>query len=194
MKDIIFCILAGGKSKRFEADKRFSYLGNKTLIEHTISTLKSFKSNIIISTRTGEKLKIKDTESIEDKEAFNGPLCGVYEVLKRFPLKNFVFLAADMPFITRKMIEKLIACINSGYFSCFFSSNDKIYPLPFAISHESIVFFKEKGCKNKKIKELLFFKNPCTINWSNPENLFNINTQEDLENAKLLAKKVHLDF
>ena len=47
--NILGVILAGGKSKRFGEDKTKAKLGNKTLLEHTISKLeKNFKEILVI--------------------------------------------------------------------------------------------------------------------------------------------------
>ena len=195
MKDTVFCILAGGKSERFNTDKRFVKLKDKPLIDYILNTIKMFqKAKIVISTKKGEKLSIDDTISIEDKNPFEGPVCGIYRILNDIPSEKFIFFAADMPFISKEMIEKLIDCINSNCFSCLFSSNDKLYPLPFAIKKEAIDFFKTNECKNRRIKELLFFRKPCIINWHKEENLFNINRQKDLSKAKELMDKLYLDF
>ena len=48
--NIIAAILAGGKSRRFGVDKSTTKLGDKTLIEHTVSKIeKKFSEILIIS-------------------------------------------------------------------------------------------------------------------------------------------------
>ena len=50
--NILGVILAGGKSKRFGQDKTLAKLGNKTLLEHTISKIeKNFKEVLVIENK-----------------------------------------------------------------------------------------------------------------------------------------------
>ena len=50
--NILGVILAGGKSKRFGEDKTIAKLGNKTLLDHTISKIeKNFKEIQLLRTK-----------------------------------------------------------------------------------------------------------------------------------------------
>ena len=49
-KTILPVVLAGGKSNRFGKDKSNAKLGDKTLLEHTISKLEKEFSEILIVT------------------------------------------------------------------------------------------------------------------------------------------------
>ena len=61
-------ILAGGKSSRFGSDKSRTKLGNKTLIEHTISKIeKDFLEILIISTKKEYRKSKKNIFVIESK-------------------------------------------------------------------------------------------------------------------------------
>ena len=57
--NIIGVILAGGKSRRFGVDKCNTKLGNKTLIEHTISKIEKKFSEVLIINNNQEIQKIK---------------------------------------------------------------------------------------------------------------------------------------
>jgi len=46
--NILGVVLAGGKSKRFGSDKTSVKLGDKTLIEHTISKIENYFQEILI--------------------------------------------------------------------------------------------------------------------------------------------------
>ena len=50
--NILATILAGGKSRRFGTDKSLAKLGNKSLIDHTISKIeKNFSEILIVSNK-----------------------------------------------------------------------------------------------------------------------------------------------
>ena len=60
--NILGVILAGGKSKRFGEDKTIAKLGNKTLLDHTISKIeKNFKEILVIENK--EKV-IRDKKNV----------------------------------------------------------------------------------------------------------------------------------
>ena len=77
--NILGVILGGGKSKRFGEDKAKAKLGNKTLLEHTISKLeKNFKEILVIENKKNfiqDKKNIFSTKDII--EGYLGPLVGV---------------------------------------------------------------------------------------------------------------------
>ena len=82
--NILAVILAGGKSKRFGNEKIYAKLGNKTLIDHTITKLKKNYSEIlVISNNENINLKQKDVYLTQDLiEGHLGPLVGVVSAME----------------------------------------------------------------------------------------------------------------
>jgi len=81
--NILGVILAGGKSQRFGSDKASIKLGNKPLIEHTISKIENnFQEILIISNNEKNVIKKKNIFLTKDIiDGFLGPLVGVLSAM-----------------------------------------------------------------------------------------------------------------
>jgi molybdopterin-guanine dinucleotide biosynthesis protein A len=184
--DVTFCLLAGGKSSRFGSDKRLARLKGKTIVDHIIEKLSKFDGDIVISTYKSDShgwhFKI-----IEDENYFCGPVCGIEKVVKSVDSKNVIFLAADMPFVSCKMIEGLLLCINSSDV-CFFKCGGVFYPLPFVIRRDAAFdYFKTNNCRDRSIKEFIsYYASSGVIEWKRCDEFFNINKREDLLKAEYI--------
>jgi len=177
--DILFCILAGGKSSRFKRDKRLAKLFGKPLIEIVYEELSKFSDNIVVSAKQGDNIDLLDAKLIEDSQSFAGPVCGMLDVMREIEASRYLFFAADMPFITDNMVGRLIetsACGKIALFKC----HDKLMPLPIAIPRS--VKNGKFDCKNKRILFLIENFEHVIIELESSEcgHFFNINTQEDL--------------
>ncbi len=179
--ETVLCILAGGKSSRFKEDKRWTKINGKPLIQIVLEKLRRFSNNIVISSRSSEKMPIENVKIIMDSESFGGPLCGIFEVMKQIEGDRFIFFAADMPFITEGMVKMLIC--NRKKKIAMFQCKGKIYPLPLAI--DKCVLDLQSSCANKSIMSILDNADLEIIDCSSKNciEFFNINTQYDLLKA-----------
>ena len=82
--NILGVILAGGKSSRFGSNKADAHLGDKTLLEHTISKVeKNFLEVLIVS--NNESIKINNKKIFLVKDFIKGqlgPLIGILSAMK----------------------------------------------------------------------------------------------------------------
>ena len=87
--NILGVILAGGKSKRFGQEKSQVKLGDKTLLEHSLSKLRSKFDKILIVTNNNT---IKNYTTINDCiDGQLGPLVGVLSAMKWIKKNNFSY-------------------------------------------------------------------------------------------------------
>ena len=112
--NIIAAILAGGKSRRFGVDKSTTKLGNKTLIEHTISKIeKKFSEILIISNNQEIKVDKKNVFVLKDCiQGQLGPLVGVLSAMKWVETNNKKYdwvatFPCDTPFFDTKIIDEV---------------------------------------------------------------------------------------
>ncbi len=179
--ETVLCVLAGGKSSRFKEDKRWAKVDDKPLIQIVIEKLKQFSDNIVVSTRNSETVPIKNVKIVEDSKVFGGPLCGIFEVVKKIKGDRFIFFAADMPFITKKMVRALVD--DKGKKITVFQCKGRVYSLPIAID-KSVLNLKS-NCANRSLISILNNVDYKVINMYSKEcvEFFNINTQDDLLKA-----------
>ena len=200
--NILGAILAGGQSKRMGKDKLFLEINNKKLIEHTIDKVKKFLKKIIIVTNQDNEFFSKNNLiTVKDCiEGQLGPLVGILTAMKwaKENLSKCSWIATfpcDTPFFPESIIksfieesekkESLILCASShGRKHNIFGlwSLDLYDKLKDDLINKKVRKVQDWTEKNK-IKNLEF-------KFKDYDPFFNINTEEDLEFAKKLSKKI----
>ena len=200
--NILATILAGGQSKRMGKDKLFLEFNNKKLIEHTIDKVKKYlKKVIIITNQDNEFFSKNNLITVKDCiEGQLGPLVGILTAMKwaKENLNKCSWIATfpcDTPFFPEKIIksfieesekkESLILCASShGRKHNIFGlwSLDLYDKLKDDLINKKVRKVQDWTEKNK-IKNLEF-------TFKDYDPFFNINTEEDLEFAKKLSKKI----
>jgi len=200
--NILGAILAGGQSKRMGKDKLFLELDNKKLIEHTIDKVKKYlKKVIIITNQDNEFFSKNNLTTVKDTiEGQLGPLVGILTAMKwaKENLSKCSWIATfpcDTPFFPESIIksfieesekkESLILCASShGRKHNIFGlwSLDLYEKLKDDLINKKVRKVQDWTEKNK-IKNLEF-------KFKDYDPFFNINTEEDLEFAKKLSKKI----
>ena len=200
--NILGAILAGGQSKRMGKDKLFLELNNKKLIEHTLDKVKKYLKKIIIITNQDNEFFFKNNlTTVKDCiEGQLGPLVGILTAMKwaKENLSKCLWIATfpcDTPFFPESIIknfieesekkESLILCASShGRKHNIFGlwSLDLYDKLKDDLINKKVRKVQDWTEKNK-IKNLEF-------KFKDYDPFFNINTEEDLEFAKKLSKKI----
>jgi len=200
--NILGAILAGGQSKRMGKDKLFLEFDNKKLIEHTIDKVKKYlKKVIIITNQDNEFFSKNNLTTVKDcVEGQLGPLVGILTAMKwaKENLSQCSWIATfpcDTPFFPESIIESfikesekkesLILCASShGRKHNIFGlwSLDLYEKLKDDLINKKVRKVQDWTEKNK-IKNLEF-------KFKDYDPFFNINTEEDLEFAKELSKKI----
>lgn len=200
--NLLGAILAGGQSKRMGKDKLFLELNNKKLIEHTIDKVKKYLKKIVIITNQDNEFFFKNNlTTVKDCiEGQLGPLVGILTAMKwaKENLSKCSWIATfpcDTPFFPESIIknfieesekkESLILCASShGRKHNIFGlwSLDLYDKLKDDLINKKVRKVQDWTEKNK-IKNLEF-------KFKDYDPFFNINTEEDLEFAKKLSKKI----
>ncbi|MCZ7608591.1 MAG: molybdenum cofactor guanylyltransferase [Ignavibacterium sp.] len=106
--DITGIILSGGKSKRMGVNKAMLKIGNEMLIERTCNLMSGLFRKVLLITNTPEEYRFLRLETFEDIYKNVGPLAGIHSGLfHSLTDKNF-FIACDMPFVNKELIEFII--------------------------------------------------------------------------------------
>jgi len=200
--NILGAILAGGQSKRMGKDKLFIEFNNTKLIEHTIDKVKKYlKKVIIVTNQDNEFFSKNNLTTVKDcVEGQLGPLVGILTAMKwaKENLSQCSWIATfpcDTPFFPESIIESfieesekkesLILCASShGRKHNIFGlwSLDLYEKLKDDLINKKVRKVQDWTEKNK-IKNLEF-------KFKDYDPFFNINTEEDLEFAKKLSKKI----
>ena len=199
--NILGIILAGGKSSRFGEDKSTTKLGNKTLLDHTVSKIENeFNEILVISNNKDFNFKNNKINLVEDCiEGQLGPLVGILTAMKWVTKnkKNYKWIASfpcDTPFFDIKLISELkIKVKKTSKKLIFLNSNKKRHNI-FGLWSLDLIEILEKDIKNSFRKVELWddkvgYEN-ININEEKFDRFLNINTKKDLEKAKENLDKI----
>jgi molybdopterin-guanine dinucleotide biosynthesis protein A len=197
--DISCIVLAGGKSIRFGHDKILERIGNTNLLEKVISLVDPISTNIIIVTAKERALtriaKHPKVKIVNDIFPGQGSLGGIYTGLVKSDSFYNLVVAADMPFLNESLLRYMIK-VADGYDFVLPRVGKWYEPLHAIYSKNCIDPINSILEKGKKIIVELFdyvkvkFIEVEEIDRFDSKHLsfFNINTKEDLEIAKSIAR------
>ena len=193
--NILAFVLAGGKSKRFGRDKSQVKLGNKILIDYILSEIIDLYKDILIVTNEPIKFLNSDKISItSDIKKGLGPLGGVFSAMRwaKDNRKNYKWISTfpiDTPFFKKEHLSKFYKKINLDKSNLFFMKSKNTRHNIFGLWSLEL-FEKLELALNKGDRKVELWANEIgvkTIDFEHENNndpFFNINTEEDLENAK----------
>ncbi len=199
--NILGVVLAGGKSKRFGEDKSEVKLGDKTLLEHTLDKIKSKFNTIIIVSNT--KI-IKNYITIKDCiEGQLGPLVGALSAMKWIKKNNYSYnwiitFPCDTPFFNISIIDKFIKVSKLNDSLLYFAKSAEKRHNVFGLWSVKLIETLEKDIIENNHRKVEKWANKIgvkTVNipYDNIDPFFNINTKDDLAEAKKILIKYRND-
>ena len=198
--NILGVVLAGGQSKRFGEDKSQVNLEGKILINYILSEiLDVFDEILIVANSDIEFMQSKKISKIEDFQKDLGPLGGVLSAMKWIKQnnKNYQWIStfpSDTPFFKKELLEDFYEKINFNESKLFFiKSNDTRHNI-FGLWSLDLLSQLEEDLIKKGERKVELWANSIGVKnidmqFKNNDPFFNINTKEDLENAKKIFKK-----
>ena len=191
---ILFAILAGGQSKRFGGGfKTFTKISGTTILNQIINILSSFSNDIIINANNLEEFNKLDHPIVKDNfEGYLGPLAGIHASIlwakKNNSDKEWVFtVPSDTPFLPSNLLDEFLSSYSSDTEILIARSNQRHHPV-IGMWHVSLLKSLEKELEAKNSKIMLWVKKHrykfVEFDQNQENNFFNINTQQDLNNAK----------
>ncbi len=107
-KDVTGIILAGGKSTRYGRNKAFVDIDGLSLIERVIRVMDSIFQHLILITNTPDEYAYLGLPMHEDLIKGLGPIGGIYTGLSKITDDAGFFVACDMPFLNKELIQYMI--------------------------------------------------------------------------------------
>jgi molybdenum cofactor guanylyltransferase len=185
---IIGCILAGGRSSRFGADKALVMWRGKTLLRHGIERLRPQVNQVIVNTRSGA-MEFQDCgyPVVPDQTlGFEGPLAGVLaglEWARKNGASHLATVAVDTPCFPKNLVAALLQKAGTKIIAA--ESATGLHPT-FAlwpVSAETALASWLSSGQSRKMTDFLTSQTFETAMFPNSGPLdpfFNVNTPEDL--------------
>ena len=196
-------ILAGGQSSRLGRDKAFEKIGSSTSIERVIESAISVSETVFIVANDTEKydhLAKGEIRVLKDRIPMQGPLGGILTGLEASDDMLNLALSCDSPFLSADLLRFLVSC-SKGYDVTLVRVGDRLHPLPGIYSKDCIGPISE-SIRSGQRKIVSFFEdvNVNIIDSGKIKNMdrdlysfFNINNEDDLSEARSIAKKIGAD-
>jgi molybdopterin-guanine dinucleotide biosynthesis protein A len=192
-------VLAGGRSRRLGQDKRLVRIGNETLINRVIGRLLLISNEIFIVIAQGESPPSfsphPEVKVVADILPLKGALGGIYTGLTKATSPKSLVVASDMPFLNNALLQHMID-VSDGYDVIAPWTSGRPEPLH-AIYSKQCLKPIEKLLGRTELKIIDFWPEVRVkpipeedVNRFDPQHLsfFNVNTIEDLNRARELAR------
>lgn len=197
-------IIAGGFNKRINMIKPLINLGGKQILIRIHESIKDLFSDIILVVRKNQDDDIPDLGIdlnmyiVEDVFPNKGPLSGIYSGIKNSINQQVFIIGGDYPFLSKEFI-KLLLNKSKNNKSTFIQDNSIINPLhAIYIKNDWEKIFKTYLSEELELSPKKIIKdnnnNNNFIDYKNlksqfKQSLFDIDTLEDLKEAKKVIKK-----
>ena len=196
--NVLPVILAGGKSRRFGADKAVAKLGDKSLIDYTINKLEPKFAEILVITNNPIQVSKNNIFFIKDTMSGQlGPLVGILSAMEwvKNNDKNYEWIISfpcDTPFFEEKIIDKVINSQKSSDKKLLFlkSGNKRhnIFGLWSIELMEQLRNDINQGARKVEDWANKIGAEIVEINSESDKSFLNINTKLDLEDAQKKLK------
>ena len=196
--NVLPVILAGGKSRRFGADKAVAKLGEKSLIDYTINKLEPKFAEILVITNNPIQVSKNNIFFIKDTMSGQlGPLVGILSAMEwvKNNDKNYEWIISfpcDTPFFEEKIIDKVINSQKSSDKKLLFlkSGNKRhnIFGLWSIELMEQLRNDINQGARKVEDWANKIGTEIVEINSESDKSFLNINTKLDLEEAQKKLK------
>jgi molybdopterin-guanine dinucleotide biosynthesis protein A len=192
----IGAILAGGAGIRIGGDKATVELQGRPLISYPLEAVRRAIKDVTILAKADTKLPYLDGVTVWiEPEYPRHPLVGITQALALADGRPVVTCAADLPFVTPGLIRRL-ARTNPGRSGAVIAcARGRMQPLlgcyrPWAL--EPLSLDARRG--NRPLQETIGLLNPVLIEVEDPDELFNVNSPDDLLMAAAMLDRRRLTY
>lgn len=196
-KKVAAVILASGLSKRFGTNKLLQKIGSRTLFEISVQNAVSSHADQVVAViepgngaiRSLVPESVQVMENPEREKGLSRAVRAALSVLKG-NYDGYLFIAADQPFFDSPLIDSLIERFKKGKCRIVSASADGTSlrnPMLFSSSYlnEIMGIEGDKGAKDVAKEH----RDEVCIVLVSEENLYDIDTPSDLENARKIMEK-----
>ena len=102
-------ILIGGKSERMGTPKHLIRAGGRTWLERIVAVVRPLVEDVVLLGDAKVPEKLNALTILPDVRGAGGPVAGMLAAMRWAPLASWLFLACDLPLVSRAAIQWLLA-------------------------------------------------------------------------------------
>ncbi|RAK16998.1 molybdopterin-guanine dinucleotide biosynthesis protein A [Anoxybacillus vitaminiphilus] len=192
MKEIAGAVLAGGESRRFGSPKAFAKREGTYFFQFSVNALRPFVQEIYIVSHPSlisRFRQVTNEKILLDEEMYRGqgPLAGIYTVMRRTDAEWIFVLPCDMPYIRPDTVGKMVKCIDESFDIIASAHFGRIQPLVGIYNRRTL---QEIGqLLNERNNRMLSLFEHCRVRYVNEQDFFeeecvfqNINYRQEYDN------------
>lgn len=206
---ILGVILAGGQSSRMKSDGIFTDkfllpLGGNSILEHVIDKVRDQTDELVLSANLNSEIFEKyNIETVPDQDFIQrGPLSGLWAALSFNKNADYILtVSADTPFLPENLKSTFLEAIElSGADIAVAKSCNKLHPTVALWSRQikdDLFTYLQAGNTSSMLSFIqrhkyaeVSFPHMVLKDGAYADPFFNINTKDDLEQARLLLEKL----
>ena len=195
--NVIGAVLAGGRGRRIGCDKATVELNGRPLISYPVGALRSAGLAVALALRSGQEMLagLEDVSFVHDEFEGAGPLGGLHALLKWMPSEWALVVSCDQPFVPVNLLHGIMSHSDCTADAVVARTAERLQPMPGLYRKTCLPFVEEALAKGKMgLRDLLHHIRLYELEGEEIDRLdlehasfININTPEDLANARRLA-------
>lgn len=189
MTALLGLVLAGGRSRRMQADKAALSFGPRPQLEEAFALAAAATAGAFVSVRAdqaGDPLRARFPQVV-DGPLGEGPIAGIAAAQARHPEAAWLVLACDLPYLDAATLAELIASRDPARIATAFRSPSDGLPEPLCAIYEPasrapiLAYIAAGGACPRRF---LLAQQPRLLDASDARALGNANTPQDLAAAR----------
>jgi molybdenum cofactor guanylyltransferase len=172
LKNIVGVVLAGGESRRFGSPKAFAERDGHYFFQYSVNALRPFVQDIYIVSHpslVSRFQQLTDEKVIVDEEVYRGqgPLAGIYTVMKRTDEEWIFVLPCDMPYMNARTVANMVQYVDDQFDIIVPAHFGRIQPLV-GLYHRRTIDQIEK-LLNDKNNRMMSILERCRVRYVNEQ-------------------------
>ncbi len=185
-------VLIGGKSKRLGRAKHLIDFHGLPQYKYLCDQLEALGIEYYISCNSDQSNDLLDLPIIEDKYPEIGPMGGILSAFETYPESAWLLLACDLPFADNSNIKYLLDQRDPSKLITTYMINPKFLETTFTIYEKETypLFLESYDKEDYSLRSIMKSSEEIkVIEPLNMADLFNVNSPQDLEQARNLIRK-----
>jgi molybdopterin-guanine dinucleotide biosynthesis protein A len=185
----IGAILAGGAGRRIGGSKATVKLRGRPMIEYPLSAMQAALAEVVVIAKADTELPNLPGVTIWiEPQLPQHPLAGILHALALAGGREVLICAADMPFVTTGLIERIAGADPGGAHAVVAARGRSMHPM-LGRYHPAATKRLSGAGPDVAVREAVGALSPRLLEVDDPDELFNVNAPDDLLQATAMLDR-----